>query len=107
MAALDRAHRVGRARNRRLGNVGGMGIADRLILDGAEPETLRGVVGRLLQAAIVEQQRLGLAVLQKQFAIVGPFKAALDQAGHFAAVESAAVDQRGNRLIHAFLRSHR
>ncbi len=78
-----------------------MGVADRFILDGAEPEALRGVVGRLLQAAVVEQQRLGLAVLQKQFAIVGPFKAAPDQAGHLAAVEAAAVDQGGNGLIHA------
>ena len=84
-----------------------MRIADRLVLDRAQPEALRGVVGRLLQAAIVEQQRLRLAVFEKQFAVVRAFKAALDQAGHFAAVESAAVDQRGNRLVHAFLRSHR
>ena len=51
-----------------------MRIADRLALDGAQPEALRGVVGRLLQAAVVEHQHLGLAVFEEQFAVVGAFE---------------------------------
>ena len=64
-----------------------MRIADRLALYGAQPETLRGVVGRLFQAAVVEDQRLGLAVLQKQLAIVGAFEAALEQFGDAFTIE--------------------
>ena len=52
-----------------------MGIADRLVLHRAQPEALRGVVGRLFQAAIVEAERLGLAIFQEQFAVVGAFEA--------------------------------
>ena len=57
-----------------------MRIADRLAFHGAQAEPLRGVVGRLLQAAVVERQRLGLAVFEEQLAVVGAFQAALEQA---------------------------
>ena len=52
-----------------------MRIADRLVLDGAQAEPLRGVVGRLFQPAVVEHQHLGLAVFEEQLAVVGAFKA--------------------------------
>ena len=81
IAALDGAHRVGGALDRRLRHVGGMRIADRLVLDGAQPETLRGVVGRLLEPAVVERQHLGLAVFEKQFAVIGAVEAARDDLG--------------------------
>ena len=53
-----------------------MRIADRFVLHRAQAETLRGVVGRLFQPAVVEHQRFGLAVFEEQFAVVGAFKAA-------------------------------
>ena len=40
IAALDRAHGIGGPRNGRLGDVRGMRIADRLVLDGAQPKAL-------------------------------------------------------------------
>ena len=70
-----------------------MRIADRLVLHGAQAEALRGVVGRLLQPAVVEHQRLGLAVFEEQLAVVGAFEAALEQALGAALVEAGAVDQ--------------
>ena len=94
MAALDRAHRLGRARDRAFRQVGGVRVADRFVLDRAQAEALRGVVGRLLQAAVVEHQRFGLAVFEEQFAVVGAFEPAADQLPHLAAVEAGAVDQR-------------
>jgi hypothetical protein len=71
-----------------------VGIADRLVLYGAEPKALRGVVGRLLQPAVVEDQHLGLAIFQEQFAVVGAVEAAGDDLGEARAVEPGAVDQR-------------
>ena len=97
IAALDGAHRLGRARDRRLGNVGGMGVADRLVLDGAQPEALGGVVGRLLQPAVVEHQHLGLAVFEEQFAVVGAFEAAREVPARVLAVEPGAVEERHGR----------
>ena len=99
MAALHCAHRVGGAGERRFRQVGGVGIADRLVLDRAQPEALRGVEGRLLEAAIVEHQHFRLAVFQEQFAVVGAVEAAADQLTHLAAVEPGAVDQGGN-VVH-------
>ena len=57
-----------------------MRVADRLVLDGAQPETLLGVVGRLLEPAIVEHQHLGLAIFEVEFAVVGAFEAAGEMA---------------------------
>ena len=72
-----------------------MGVADRVVLDRAQAEALRGVVGRLLQPAIVEHQRFGLAVFQEQLAVVGARKPARDLVAHLVAVEVGAVEQGG------------
>ena len=72
-----------------------MGIADRLVLDRAQAETLRGVVGRLLEAAVVEHQHLGLLVFEEQFAVVGAFEAAREVAAGGVAVEAGAVEEGG------------
>ncbi len=72
-----------------------MRIADRLVLHGAQPETLRGVVGRLLQPAVVEHQDFGLAIFEKKLAVVGAVEAAGDDFGEARPVEPGAVDERG------------
>ena len=72
-----------------------MRIADRVVLDGAQPKALRGVVGRLLEPAIVEHQRFGLAVFQEQFAVVGALKPARHFMAHLVTVEIGAVEQGG------------
>jgi hypothetical protein len=77
-------------------------VADRLVLHGAQPEALVGVVGRLLEPAVVEHQHLGLLVFQEQLAVVRAFKPALDQLADFGAVEAGAVDE-GGRGIHEIL----
>ena len=100
IAALDGAHRVGRPRERRLRHVGGMRIADRLVLDGAQPEALVGVVGRLLEPAVVEHQHLGLGVFEEQLAVVGAFEAADEVTADVGAVEAGAVDERFGRRGH-------
>ena len=72
-----------------------MRIADRVVLHRAQAETLRGVIGRLLQPAVVEHQRFGLAVFQEQLAVVGAPKAPRDLMAHGIAVEIGAVEQGG------------
>ncbi len=65
IAAPHRMHGVGGADQRRQRHVGGMGIADRVVLDRTQAEALRRVIGRLLEAAVVETEPLGLAIFKK------------------------------------------
>ena len=100
IAALDGAHRVGGAGERGFRQIGGMRIADRLVLDGAQAEALVGVVGRLLEAAVVEHQHLGLGVFEIKLAVVGAFQAAGEVAPHVVAVEAGTVEKRGGGRGH-------
>ncbi len=100
IAALDRAHGVGGAFDRRLRHVGGMRIADRFVLDRAQPKTLRRIVGGLFQPAIVEHQRFGLPVFEKQLAVIGAFKPARNDFGETRPVEAGAVDKRNGGIGH-------
>jgi hypothetical protein len=70
-----------------------VGVADRLVLHRTQPESVGGVVGRLLQAAIVERHHLRLPVLEKQLAVVGAGEAVTDDAGDTRFVEAGAVDE--------------
>ena len=72
-----------------------MRVADRVVLDRAQAEALRGVVGRLLEPAIVEHQRFGLAVFEEQFAVVGAGKLARHFTTHDVAIQIGAVEKRG------------
>ncbi len=74
-----------------------MGIADRIGFHRSEPKTLGGVVGSLLQAPVVEDQRLGLAIFEEKLAVVGAFEAAGEVALEPDSVEPGAVDERGRR----------
>ena len=97
IVAAHRAHRIRGARDRAFRHVGGMGIADRVVLDGAQAEALRGVVGRLFQPAVVEQQHFRLAVFEEQFAVVGAFEPALENFYGRWLVEAGAVEEGGGR----------
>src|SRR5262249_30685585 len=99
IAAPHRGNGIGRARERLVGEVGGMGIADRLAFDGAQPEALGGVEGRLLEPAVVEHQRLALPILEIELTVVGPGKAVRQVALHAGAIEIGAVDERIERWI--------
>src|SRR6202000_3253184 len=87
IAALDGAHRIGSAGDRGLGDVGGMRIADRVVLDGAQPEPLRSVVGGLLQPPVVEYQDLRLAVLEVELAVIRALEAAGDDLVDVSTIE--------------------
>ena len=76
ITALDGAHGVGGPRNCGLRHVRRVGVADRLVLDGAQTEPLGGVVSRLFQPAVVEHQHFGLPVFEEQFAVVGALEPA-------------------------------
>ena len=80
-----------------------MRVADRFGLHGAQAKSLRGVIGRLLEPAIVKGQRFGLAIFQEQLAIVGAVQAMTDQLAHFSAVEPGAIDQGRNGGVHSLL----
>jgi hypothetical protein len=77
-----------------------MRIADRLALHGAQPKPCAVVVGRLLQAAIVEHQRLGLAVFEEQLAVVRTFQAAGQKGRDARTVEPGAIEERGRGKGH-------
>src|SRR6516165_5975956 len=72
-----------------------MRVTDRIVLHRAQAKSLAGIVGRLLQPAIVEHQRFGLAVFEEQLAVVGPSQPARDFMAHGIAVEIGAVEERG------------
>jgi hypothetical protein len=76
-----------------------MGIADRLVLHRAQSETLRRVVGRLLQAPVVEHQHLGLLVFEEELAVVGAFQGALEMPADLRGIEARTVDEGGGRGI--------
>ena len=100
VAIVDGAHRFGCACQCSFREIGGVRIANRFGLDRAQAKTLRGVIGRLLEPAIVEGECLGLAIFQEQFAIVSAVQALTNQLAHFSAVEPGAVDQRRNSWVH-------
>ncbi len=104
MPAFDGPHGLGGARECRFRHVGGVRIADRFVLDRAQAETLRRVIGRLLESAIVEHERFGLLVFQEQFAVVGAVEPARQRLADRVAVEPGAVDQRGEGGVHGILR---
>ncbi len=97
IAALDGPDRFGGAGERRLGKVGSMGIAHGLVLDGAQPEALRGVVGGLLEPPIVEPQHLGLAIFEEELSVIGTLEAVRQMAAGVVAVEAGAVEKRDGR----------
>ena len=70
-----------------------MGIADRLVFDRAQAKALRGGVGRLFQAPIVEHETFGLLVFEEQFAVVGAFQGARQRFVRRATVETGAVEK--------------
>jgi hypothetical protein len=71
-----------------------MGIAHRLVLDGAQPEALVGVVGRLLEPAIVENQHLGLGIFEIKLTVVRAFQTSGEVSAHVPAVEAGALEKR-------------
>jgi len=62
-----------------------MRIADRLALHGPQAKPLRRIIGRLLQPAVVENQHFGLAIFEKELAVIGAFEAAGEMAAHAVA----------------------
>jgi hypothetical protein len=94
IAAAHRQHRIRRTRKRRQRHVGRMRIPDRVILHRAQAKPLARVVGRLLQPAVVEGERFGLAILQKQFAIVSTRQSSCHFPPYGVAVEIGAVEKR-------------
>ena len=74
-----------------------MRVAGRLAGNGTQSKPLLGVEIRRLQPAIVEHQRLALAVFEEQLAVVG----ALDCLGHYRAdLVLIAVESLEQAVLH-------
>ncbi len=71
-----------------------MGVAHGLVLDGPETKTLVGIVGCLLEPAIVEEERLGLGIFKIQLAVVGAFDAVCEMAARIPAIKPGALEER-------------
>ena len=74
-----------------------MGIADSLVLDGAQTKSLVGIVGRLLEPAVVEDRALGLGIFKIKLAVVGAFEAVGEVPSRIPAVEPGALEKRHGR----------
>src|SRR5262245_18480053 len=81
-----------------------MGVADRLVLDRAQPEALVGVVGRLLEPSVVEHQHLGLGVFEVELAFVSALEAAYEMSARIVPVEAGTVEKRQGRCGHDRIR---
>src|SRR5205814_9584186 len=66
IAAGHRPHRRRRAADRRFRELRGMGVAGGLVGNRAQPEPLGSIEARAFDAAVVECQALGLAVLDRK-----------------------------------------
>jgi hypothetical protein len=71
-----------------------MGIANGILFDGAQPEPLIGIVGCLLEAPIIKDERLGLGIFKIKFAVIGPLNGVREMAARVAAVYSGALKER-------------
>jgi len=70
-----------------------MSVADRFVFHGAQPEALRGIVGRLLEPAVIEHQSFRLAIFEEQLAVIGTVEAARDNLGKARPVEPSTIDK--------------
>jgi len=70
-------------------------MADRIVLHRVRAKPLAGVVGGLLQPAIVKTLRFGLAIFQEQLALVGTRQPPRNLASDSIAVEIGAVEEGG------------
>src|SRR5262249_44006702 len=100
ITAFYRADGIRGARERGFGHVRGMGIADRLVLDGAQPESLVGIVGRLLEPPVVEHQHFGLGIFEIKLAIVGTLEPTAKVSADPLRVEAGALEKRHDRSGH-------
>ena len=95
----DRAHRLGRAAERRLVEARGMGVAGRLARDRAQPEALADVVGGAGEPAVIQGQPLRDRVLQVKLAVVRAPERVVENAFGGGAVEAGAPEEDGLRLL--------
>ncbi len=89
MAAAGRGHGGGGAGQRGVRQFGAVGVAGRLVGDGAQAEALAGVGAGRAQPAVVEGKAFRDAVFEKQLAVVGAAQAGI-QGGL-----DAALGERG------------
>ncbi len=75
-----------------------MGVAGGLARHRAQAKALGGVEIGGLEAAVVEDQRLALAVLEVQLAVVGALQRFVDQGLHARAVHAPRGRRRNRRL---------
>ena len=88
MAGMDRTHGLGGAPDGGLAQLGGVGIAGRLVGDRAQAESLGGVVSGRLQPPVVEGKTLRLAVFEEKLPVIGPVERIVHDALHPVPVHS-------------------
>ncbi len=71
-----------------------MGIAGRLARDRAQPEALGRVERRAPEAAIVEGERFGLAIFEKQLAVVGAVERIIDNGLYPGSIHPGAGEEQ-------------
>jgi hypothetical protein len=74
-----------------------MGVAHGLVLDGAQPEALVGVVCCLLEPPIVENEHLGLGVFEIKLTVVRALQTAGELSARAVVVEAGAIEKGGGR----------
>ncbi len=87
-------HRIGRAPDGILRQIGCMRIAGCFARHGAQAESLGGVEAGGLQPAVVETERLALAVFQKELAVVGVLQRLMDHVLNTLPVEAGRTEKQ-------------
>ena len=98
ISTFDGPHGIGGTRKRGFRDIGRVGITHCFALHSPQAEALRGVVGCLLEPAIVEQQHLGLPVFKIKLAVIGAIETAANDLGNFRFLEAGAIEEGGGGI---------
>ena len=93
MALGHRSHRLCRAVDGVLGQFGGVRVARRFTRHSAQAEALHRVERGSLEPSVIERERLTLAVLEKEFAVVGALERIVDEPLYIAAIQTRSAKE--------------
>src|SRR5690606_28136835 len=99
IAGRYRRHGIGGAAQRSLGKLARMGITGRLAGDRPQAEALVGIEVRGLQPAVVEDQRLALAIFAEKLAVIGSRQRFGHDPPHGFVRNVESLDEAGSHLI--------
>src|SRR5271167_724741 len=93
VAGFDRLDGRARTPDRGLRKLRGMGIADGIVHDGAQPKALGRVERCALEMTVIVGERFRLAVLEVELPVIGVLERFVDNTLDAPAIEAGAVEE--------------